>query len=78
MSDTVIVPRQRKAGRNGKHTFHSDVCRVVWMIDDKRYVTREFAEAWDYEECEYCAGEYEEGVGTGRQQRKELLNTGEE
>jgi len=45
-------------------TYHTDVCRKVWQISDKRYVTKEHAERIGYRECKYCNGEYESKNGS--------------
>jgi len=69
---TVIIKRS-DAGTSRK--YHTDICRVVNQIQDKQYWSKDKAEAWGYEECTYCAGEFENGSGNGRQTRRELLNT---
>ena len=70
MPETVIVPRRQKGGRK---VYHTDVCRTVWQIDDKRYMTRRDAEVWNYEKCTYCAGEFTPEHGSGCATRSDLL-----
>lgn len=38
---------------DGKH-YHTTVCRNVWQIQQKRYVTEAKAESWGLTECAFC------------------------
>jgi len=67
---TVIIKR---SDAGGSRKYHTDICRVVTQIQDKQYWSKDKAEAWGYTECTYCAGEFENGHGHGRQNRRELL-----
>jgi len=70
MSNVIIG---RKNSPSSK-TYHTDVCRSVWEIPNKRYWSKEKAEVWGYTECKYCANEFEYGAGDGMQTRRTLLN----
>jgi len=43
---------------DGKH-YHTDICRNVWQIVDKTYVTEAAAKRRGCTECSYCADDYE-------------------
>lgn len=49
--------------QRGRRSYHTDICRAVWLIDEKRYLSEAEAQRRGYEECVYCAGEYETSNG---------------
>lgn len=67
MNDNVIITGN---SHSENQVYHTDVCRLVWMLSRKRYVPEEHAKQWGLEECTYCAGEFE--VGTRRDQTYQL------
>jgi len=50
---------------DGKH-YHTDICRNVPQINDKRYPTEAEAKARGATECDYCRGEFTKPTGRGR------------
>ena len=57
-----------------RSVYHTDICRQVHVIDNKRYITEAQAERMELTECAYCSGEYRhENTGT-RTLEQQLLN----
>jgi hypothetical protein len=69
-NDNVIIPVYSQ----NRSVYHTDVCRQVHVIDNKRYITEAQAETMELTECAYCSGEYRhENTGT-RKLEKQLRN----
>lgn len=60
MTDTVIITANSHSNND---TYHTDVCRKVWQITRREYISESDARQRGYEECTYCAGEYETSNG---------------
>jgi hypothetical protein len=61
MNDNVIITGNSHSENS---TYHTTVCRKVWQISRKQYVTETDAEARGYEECAYCTGDFEVQSGS--------------
>jgi len=67
MNDNVIIPVYSQ----NRRVYHTDICRQVHVIDNKRYITEEQANLMELTECAYCSGEYRhENTGTRKLEKQ--------
>lgn len=66
MNENVIIPTYSQS----RVCYHTDICRKVWEISDKKYLPKSEADKMRIEECAYCSGEYTQKNGNQSLYRK--------